>query len=180
MAKIDTTGIITDLNIDFNTSKPKITILLDTNNKELVEELKNDGKLNIELKKYRKKRSLDSNAYAWVLLGELQNVLNIPKEEIYRDLIRNIGSYEVIPVKNEAVERFRQAWSKNGLGWITETMKSKLEGYTNVVAYYGSSTYDTKEMTRLTELLVEECKQFGIEIKPQAEIDSLLKEWDKK
>ncbi len=180
MAKIDTTGIITDLNIDFNTSKPKITILLDTNNKELVEELKNDGKLNIELKKYRKKRSLDSNAYAWVLLGELQNVLNIPKEEIYRDLIRNIGSYEVIPVKNEAVERFRQAWSKNGLGWITETMKSKLEGYTNVVAYYGSSAYDTKEMTRLTELLVEECKQFGIEIKPQAEIDSLLKEWDKK
>lgn len=180
MAKIDTTGIITDLNIDFNTSKPKITILLDTNNKELVEELKNDGKLNIELKKYRKKRSLDSNAYAWVLLGELQNVLNVPKEEIYRDLIKNIGSYEVIPVKNEAVERFRQAWSKNGLGWITETMKSKLEGYTNVVAYYGSSTYDTKEMTRLTELLVEECKQFGIEIKPQAEIDSLLKEWDKK
>ena len=57
MAKIDTTGIITDLNIDFNTSKPKITILLDTNNKELVEGLKNDGKLNIELKKYRKKRA---------------------------------------------------------------------------------------------------------------------------
>ena len=112
MAKIDTTGIITDLNIDFNTSKPKITILLDTNNKELVEELKNDGKLNIELKKYRKKRSLDSNAYAWVLLGELQNVLNVPKEEIYRDLIRNIGSYEIVPVKNEAVEKFRQAWSK--------------------------------------------------------------------
>ena len=136
MAKIDTTGIITDLNIDFNTSKPKITILLDTNNKELVEELKNDGKLNIELKKYRKKRSLDSNAYSWVLLGELQNVLNIPKEEIYRDLIRNIGSYEVVPLKNEAVEKFRQAWSKNGLGWITETTKSKLEGFTNVITYY--------------------------------------------
>ena len=180
MAKIDTTGIITDLNIDFNTSKPKITILLDANNKELVEELKNDGKLNIELKKYRKKRSLDSNAYAWVLLGELQNVLNIPKEEIYRDLIKNIGSYEVIPVKNEAVEKFRQAWSKNGLGWVTETTKSKLEGYTNVIAYYGSSTYNTKEMTRLINLIVDECKQLGIETKPKAEIESLLKEWDKK
>lgn len=180
MAKLDTTGKITDLNIDFDTLKPKITILLDTKNKELVEKLKNDGKLNIELKKYRKKRSLDSNAYAWVLLGELQNTLNIPKEEIYRYLIRNIGSYEIIPVKNEAIERFRQAWSKNGLGWITETMKSKLEGFTNVVAYYGSSTYNTKEMTRLIDLIVTECKQFGIETKPQEEIDSLLKEWDKK
>lgn len=180
MAKIDTTGIITDINIDFKTSKAKISLLLDTKQLDIIEQLKNEGKLNIDLKKYRKKRSNDANAYAWVLLGELQNALNIPKEEIYRDLIRNIGSYEIVPVKNEAVERFRQAWSKNGLGWITETMKSKLEGFTNVVAYYGSSTYNTKEMARLTELLVEECKQFGIETKPQAEIDSLLKEWDKK
>ena len=178
MAKLDTTGIITDLNIDFDTLKPKITVLLDTKNKELVEELKNDGKLNIELKKYRKKRSLDSNAYAWVLLGELQNTLNIPKEEIYRDLIKNIGSFEVLPVKNEAVEKFRQAWSKNGLGWVTETTKSKLEGFTNVIAYYGSSTYNTKEMTRLINLIVTECKQFNIETKPQAEIDSLLRSWD--
>lgn len=53
----------------------------------------------------------------------------LPKEEIYRDLIKNIGSYEVIPVKNEAVERFRQAWSNHGLGWVTETMKSKLERF---------------------------------------------------
>ena len=180
MAKIDTTGIITDINIDFKTSKAKISLLLDTKQLDIIEQLKNEGKLNIDLKKYRKKRSNDANAYAWVLLGELQNALNIPKEEIYRDLIRNIGSYEIVPVKNEAVERFRQAWSKNGLGWITETMKSKLEGFTNVVAYYGSSTYNTKEMSRLIELLIEECKQFGIETKPQAEIDSLLKEWDKK
>lgn len=178
MAKLDTTGKITDLNIDFDTLKPKITILLDTKNKELVEELKNDGKLNIELKKYRKKRSNDANAYAWVLLGELQETLNIPKEEIYRDLIRNIGSYEIIPVKNEAIERFRQAWSKNGLGWITETMKSKLEGFTNVVAYYGSSTYNTKEMTRLIDLIIRECKQFGIETKSKNEIDSLLRSWE--
>lgn len=180
MAKLDTTGIITDLNIDFDTLKPKITVLLDTKNKEVIEELKNDGKLNIELKKYRRKRSLDSNAYAWVLLGELQKVLNISKEEIYKDLIKNIGSYEVLPIKNEAVEKFRQAWSKNGLGWVTETTKSKLEGFTNVIAYYGSSTYNTKEMTRLIDLIVEECKQFKIETKPQTEIDSLLKEWDKK
>lgn len=112
MAKLDTTGTITDINIDFKTHKAKISLLLDTKQLDIVEELKNEGKLNVGLKKYRKKRSLDSNAYAWTLLGELQNVLNIPKEEIYRDLIKNIGSYEIVPVKNEAVEKFRQAWSK--------------------------------------------------------------------
>lgn len=82
-----------------------------------------------EVKVYKPKRSLDSNAYAWVLLGKLQDKLHIPKEEIYKDLIRNIGSYEIVPVRDEAVEKFRQAWSKNGLGWITETTKSKLERF---------------------------------------------------
>ena len=140
---------------------------------------KQDKTKKYEVKEYKEKRSLDANAYAWVLLGKLQDKLHIPKEEIYRDAIKNIGSYEVIPIKNEAVEKFRQAWSKKGLGWITETTKSKLEGYTNVLAYYGSSIYDTKEMTRFIELIIQECEQLNIETKSKAEIDSLLKEWDK-
>ena len=177
MAKLQTTGVITDISIDYNTSKPKISLLLDTNNKDVIEGLKNENKLNIELKKYNKSRSLDSNAYAWVLLGELQDVLNVPKEEIYKDLIKHIGSYEVVPIKNEAVEKFRNAWSSNGLGWITETTKSKLEGFTNVLAYYGSSIYSVSEMSRLIDLIVQECKQLGIETKPKAELDSMLIEW---
>ena len=132
-----------------------------------------------EVKEYKEKRSLDANAYAWVLLGKLQDKLHIPKEEIYRDAIRNIGSYEVIPIKNEAVDKFRQAWGKKGLGWITETTKSKLNGYTNVLTYYGSSIYDKKEMTRFIEQIIQECEQLDIETKSKAEIDSLLKEWDK-
>ena len=90
---------------------------------------KQDKTKKYELKEYKERRSLDSNAYCWVLLGKLQNKLNIPKEEIYKDLIRTIGSYEIVPVRNKAVEKFRQAWSKNGLGWVTETTKSKLERF---------------------------------------------------
>lgn len=133
-----------------------------------------------EVKEYKTKRSLDSNAYCWVLLGKLQEKLKIPKEEIYRDLIKNIGSYEIIPVKNEAVEKFRKAWSKNGIGWITETTKSKLEGYTNVITYYGSSSYNTAEMSKLIELIVQECQQLGIETRTPEEIKSLLESWEKK
>ena len=140
---------------------------------------KQDKTKKYEVKEYKEKRSLDANAYAWVLLGKLQDKLHIPKENIYKDLIRNIGSYEVIPIKNEAVDKFKEAWSKKGLGWITETTKSKLGGYTNVIAYYGSSIYDTKEMTRFIELIIQECEQLDIETKSKSEIDSLLKEWIK-
>ncbi len=121
------TGIITNFNKDWETGKAIVTLLLDIKDLENIEKLSKLKKLTIAIKQFFKKRSLDSNAYAWKLLGELQDKLNIPKEDIYRDLIKNIGSYEIVPIKNEAVERFRQAWSKNGIGWITETMKSKFE-----------------------------------------------------
>lgn len=171
------TGKIIDLSLDFETRKPKLTILLDNSNDIAnLEELKG-LKLNIDLKKWYAKRSLDANGYAWTLIGKLQEVLDVPKEEIYKDLIRNTGDYEVIPIKNEAVDKFQMAWSKNGLGWITDTTKSKLEGYTNIIAYYGSSIYDTKSMSRLIDLIIQECKQLNIETMTEEEINSLIGEW---
>lgn len=103
--------------------------MVGTSNKIITYLLEQAKDKQFELREYKSKRSLDSNAYAWVLLGKLQDKLHVPKEEIYRNLIKNIGSFEIVPVKNEAVERFRQAWSKHGLGWITETTKSKLERF---------------------------------------------------
>lgn len=170
------TGKIIDISRDFKTMKPKITLLLDNNEIESIDELR-DLKLNIELKKWYQKRSLDANAYAWVLLGKLQEALEVPKEIIYKDLIRYVGDYEVIPIKNEAVEKFKNAWSRNGLGWVTETTKSKLEGFTNVIAYYGSSSYDTKQMARLIDLIIQECKQQNIEVMTEEEVNSLLESW---
>lgn len=136
-----------------------------------------DKEKQFEISEQKKKRSLDANAYMWVLLSKIQEKLKIPKEEIYKDLIQNIGSYEVVPIKNEAVEKFRQAWSKNGLGWITDTTKSKLDGYTNIIAYYGSSTYNTNEMARLIDLVIQECRQLEIETKSKTELESLLRSW---
>lgn len=170
-------GTIEDISIDYKTQRPKILIAL--NERESLsglEELKED-KLSIEIKKYRNKRSLDANAYMWVLISKLEEKVNISKDVIYKDAIKNIGVYEVIPVKNEAVDRFIEAWTKNGLGWVCETTKSKLEGYTNVLAYYGSSTYDTAEMSRLIDLIVQDCKQLNIETMSKEELDSLIESW---
>lgn len=116
----------------------------------------------------------------WVLISKLEEKLNISKDIIYKDAIRNIGVYEVIPVKNEAVERFIEAWIKNGLGWVCETTKSKLEGYTNILAYYGSSTYNTAEMSRLIDFVVQECKQLNIETMTPEQLNILKEEWGKK
>lgn len=115
--------------------------------------------------------------YAWELMGKLAETSKTTKETVYKKAIRDVGVYEVVPIKDEALERFMTSWSKNGLGWICETTKSKLEGFTNVLAYYGSSAYDTAEMSRLIDWIVEECKLQNIETKPKNELESLVKEW---
>lgn len=130
-----------------------------------------------EIKEHRQKRSLDANGYLWVLISKIQDVIGVPKEDIYRDMIKGVGVYEVVPIKNEAVDKFCEAWQHNGLGWITETTKSKLDGYTNVLAYYGSSEYNTKEMSRLIDGIVQECKELDIETKSDEEIKSLIESW---
>lgn len=173
-------GTIEDISMDYKTQRPKILLVLNERESlSSIEELKED-KLSIEIKKYKNKRSLDANAYMWVLISKLEEKLNISKDIIYKDAIRNIGVYEVIPVKNEAVERFIEAWTKNGLGWVCETTKSKLEGYTNILAYYGSSTYNTAEMSRLIDFVVQECKQLNIETMTPEQLNILKEEWGKK
>lgn len=173
--------VATKINIgqDFNAGAYTVTFYTKQSPYKLYEKLKDISQINVEAKKQTNKRSLDANAYMWVMLGKIQDKLGVSKEEIYRDLIKNIGEYEVLPVRNEAVEKFCEAWSKKGTGWVTERIESKLDGYTNIIAYYGSSTYDTKSMSRLIELVIQECEQLEIETRPRQEIESLLKEWDK-
>lgn len=134
---MQTTGVITNLDIDYETRKPKISLVLDTNEIDVVEQLKNVDKLNIELKKWYKKRSLDANAYMWTIAEKIAQRLGITKIEVYRDAIKEVGQCEILPIKDEAVDTFINAWKHNGQGWLCEVIgKSKLKGYTNITAYY--------------------------------------------
>lgn len=47
-------------------------------------------------------------------------------------------------------------------------------------AYYGSSSFNSKQMSRLINDVVEDCKVYGIETKTPEEIKSLLESWNKK
>ena len=175
------TGKIVGANIDFKTGKP--VLMLEVNERadfeQIVDDLKDKDKLSIEVKPYRERRSLDANAYFFVLADKLAAKLRITKEEVYRNAIREIGGVsETVCVKDQAVDRLCEGWSKNGLGWQTETFPSKLEGCTNVILYYGSSTYDKEQMSRLIENIVQDCQAVGIETRTPDDIANLLSMWE--
>ena len=174
-------GRIVGANIDFKTNKPML--MLEVNERsdfeQIVDDLKDKDKLSIEVKPYRERRSLDANAYFFVLADKLAEKLNTTKEEIYRNAIKEIGGVsETVLVKNAAVERLCEGWRNNGLGWQTDTFPSKIEGCTNVILYYGSSTYDTAQMSRLIDNIVQDCKAVGIETRTPDELANLLSMWE--
>lgn len=177
------TGRIVGANIDFKTGKPQLTLEVNERNdfELLIDEMKDKDKLSIEVKPFRAKRSLDANAYFFVLADKLAEKLNISKVEVYRNAIRDIGGVsEVVCVKNQAVERLCEGWSQNGIGWQTDTFPSKIDGCTNVVLYYGSSTYDTKQMSDLISHIVQDCQAVGIETRTPDEIANMLSLWEAK
>lgn len=132
----------------------------------------NGDELDIEIQKHREKRSKDANALMWSVCRELGEVLKIPQEEVYRKAIKDVGEYEPLPIKNEAVETFCKNWASKGIGWFAERVgDSKIPGYTLVFAFYGSSTYDTKQMSRLLDYLVDDAKQCGITLKAGKDIE---------
>ena len=150
--------------------KPReiIDFLLDQNSEDI-----------FEIKKKKNLRSLNANGYAWKLCSEIAKILGITKEDVYKKVIKESGEFEVVPIKVEAVEMFVKSWTNKGLGWLCDIQKSKLKGYVNIVIYYGSSVYDTKQMSILIDSLVQEAKMLGIVTLDELEIERLLEEYEK-
>ena len=135
--------------------------------------------LKIDISKWREKRSLDSNAYAWVLMDRIADKTNTTKENVYREIIKRVGVFEILPIKDVAVESFIKRWQSKGLGWVCDNLGSspKLKGYTKIVAYYGTSTYDTKEMSRFLDEVVSEAKELDIPTETPEQIAEMKSLW---
>lgn len=150
---------------------------------KIVKYMSTGKKISIDIK--REKRSVDANSYLWELLGKLANKLSndgvvYTAEQIYRHAIRMTGEPTYVPIKKEAVEAFKRHWRADKVGRIAEVVgDSKIAGYVIMAVYSGSSEYDSKEMSRLIDFVVEECKAQGVETKPPYYISGLVDEWRK-
>lgn len=125
----------------------------------------------------KKKRSLNANSYYWATLQELAERLGLPKEEIYRKHIKEVGAYTPMCIQDKELERFLEVWSSNGIGWVCDVDSSKIDNCVTVLAYYGSSVYDSKQMSRLIDQLIQDCHNVGILTLKDKEIEKMIEEW---
>jgi hypothetical protein len=147
---------------------------------KLKELISKDKKLIAEIKQHRSKRSHEANRYMWALCQKIAESLHTTKEEIYREAIRKVGQFDMIQIDKKAAESFIQRWNKTGLGWYAETAgNAPMMGNIMVLTYYGSSTYNTKEMSVLIDYIVDECKRLDIETIPEHELERIKQAWKK-
>jgi hypothetical protein len=100
--------------------------------------------------------------------------------EVYREAIRNVGNNATpLCVREQDVTHVIQCWERNGLGWVVDNLgMSQVRGCRNLLAYHGSSTYDTEQMSRLIDNLVQDCKALDIETLSEEKLSLLKGEWD--
>ena len=173
-------GKLKDIQLDYVTHKPLVIIQLDNQEDLLCEEfnkLQQEEHLEIEIKKHSEKRSLNANSYCWVLIQKIADKLGNTKEEVYREYIKNKGIYRIVTISKEAVPTFIKLWQDKGLGWICETSETKIAGLIDVIAYYGTSSYNSKQMANFIDYVVEEAKQLDIEVLTPRELEELKVLW---
>lgn len=132
-----------------------------------------------EITKQKKKRSLTANAYMWVLCDEIGQAVNLPAVEVYRKAIREVGvckQWDNIP--EDAVPTLKVGWERQGLGWLFEAIDYGQSGKTKLCrAYYGSSVYNTKQMARLIDYLIEDARSLELNVMSAKDMALLLDKW---
>lgn len=169
------TGKLRDLTFTKG-GKQILSITLDGDFREKFDSL--DGKtIDVEVKPYRKKRSKSANDYLWALCTKIAANQDISPEEVYRKEIREVGVFEAFVIREDSLERFSSAWRSHGIGWFTVTVDDAFPGHKRIHAYYGSSTYNAEEMSRVISNTIEDAKVLGIETATPEELSLLMDNW---
>lgn len=158
-----------------------ITVTVAADFRETYDELK-DGLVDITIKKATKHRSLEANRYAWTLIDQIAAKIHEKRRDVYRKAILDIGGVSKdMFIKADALPVFTAIWEKQGLGNQVEVVDTEDEtGWCSIRVFFGSSTYDTAQMSTLLDSLIQEAESLGIPTITPKEEERMLGRWAKK
>lgn len=170
------TGEVKGIVRDYMTNQYNITFTINESSAvNEIDKLK-DSKLSIKAVKHREKRSLDSNAYAWVLMQKIAEAVNSNKWDVYLECLKKYSrSFSHVIVKPEAVDKMMELYRT-----CVDLGEISVNGMTGhqLQVYYGSSTFNTKEMAVFIDGIVSECKELGIETLSPTELERMNAAWN--
>jgi hypothetical protein len=165
----------------YNNGKQEIILTPTTGQQidELQAVISNGKLLEIDLHQQKKKRSLDANSYAWVLITKIADALRTSKEELYIEMLKRYGQREkeLISIIDDekALEMIHKALNNHCCVVGEGTVNGK--EFKHLAILIGSSQYDSRSMAILIDGIVSEAKELGIETMTPKELQELKDSW---
>lgn len=173
-------GVLKGLSLDWHSKKPEVTLQLEARAEDI--ERLQDKALSVELKQYREKRSLDANAYAWVLISRIAAALNTDKDSVYESMLQDYGFPYVgedgIGKKLTVLKGIDPAEFGLHVKYIGDGHVGGKE-FSHYLVIRGSSEYDTREMSSFIDSIVQEARELGIETLTPTEIGRMMDVYEK-
>lgn len=133
--------------------------------------------LNCAIKKQKTKRTVNANSYCWELCKQIAEKTGISSLDVYREAVREYGVYEDYIIEDKKTKEIKEAWESFGIGWITDRVDFADRGRVIIRCYFGTSTYDSLQMAKIINYLVNEANDLGITTLSERKRKELLKEW---
>ena len=172
------TGKVVSVNTDYLTGKHNITLSINEPSAlHEIDKIKDCEKLSIKAGQYRAKRSLDANKMLWACLGEIAAALRCDKWDVYLQMLKRYGKFTYICVKPAVVDAVKAQWREcEEIGEVDINGQKAVQ----MLCYFGSSTYNTKEFSVLLDGVISEMKEMGLEVPPSEDMRRALEQWEKK
>lgn len=156
-----------------------ITITVTSDFRESYDTLK-DADINVEIKKWRRPRSRDANAYFHVLVNKIAEAQSLGDDEVKRSLVVEYGALAkdengntlgaMLPVTAD-MDDFYPYYR------CYKTMTLEGREYNCYLFYKRTHTLDTKEMARLIDGAIYVAKGLGIDTDTPEQIARYKEEW---
>lgn len=170
-------GRFKGISIDYATGDTLVSFATTVKPKVIEEEMlkSQDKPLQIEAKPLRNKRSLDANAMLWACLADLAKARNENNWELYLEMLRKYGEYTYICVKPSVVEAVKAQWRETQeVGEIDINGTKAIQ----LLCFFGSSTYDTKQFSRLLDGVLDEMAKDNLQLPAPKEVREALERWE--
>lgn len=143
-----------------------------------------DAEGNVEIKPAKEKRSLNANAYFYVLVSKMAEKLKTSMNEVHNLMISRYGYPEIVadnlvtvPLREDIDPNALEGIHLKASGYVTQNSKG-----TKFVQYYlmrGSHTYTTSEMAHLIDGAISEADGLGIETLTPDEKERMMALYEK-
>lgn len=172
-------GKLHSVSRDFTSKNLILSLKIDDNlTEEMVEELQQIEDMDIILKKHKEKRSLDANAYLWVICTKLAEKRECSKEEVYEEMLQHYGNLQQDEDGNYILITLKSSIDTSKLDGHWKFYKQSDDGrFKSYLMIKGSSEYDTSEMARFIDMVVRDAEQEGIQTLPPSEIQMMKERW---